>query len=287
MLNQMNSEPSPVPESGTPKKSSTAVKLIQAAALAAVLVPLGSIAVETSTCTFYGSGGATSNCATGPEGGLLFDFGTPLGTAPYKAELLFDEILPNAFGGPGQFDVTVSDSEATFAEITARFADFFAGYQPVPIGPNPAAPYIVFQVDAPAPCTGTQEECANATNTWRSAGTRGPDTDAGYELWIYWIAETDALFPNPEPLHDTGDPDDGQFDIKITIPGSYNPGPICGVFPGECVDPAVGGRDDMFKDFTLADATALSAVPEPASLVLLGTGISGLLYRRRQRRLKS
>ena len=56
MLNQMNSEPSPVPESGTPKKSSNAVKLIQAAALAAVLVPLGSIAVETSTCTFYGLG---------------------------------------------------------------------------------------------------------------------------------------------------------------------------------------------------------------------------------------
>ena len=37
-------------------------------------------------------------------------------------------------------------------------------------------------------------------------------------------------------------------------------------------------RDDMFTSFTLADQT----VPEPASLMLLGSGISALLYRRRR-----
>ena len=147
--------------------------------------------------------------------------------------------------------MTIGDSEHTYAEITNRFTEFFANYQPVPIGPNPLAPYIVFGVDAPAPCT-TDEECnAPGANTWRSdddSDTRGPGVFPGYELWIYWSADTDALFPNPETLHDTGSTGpDSQFDINITLPGSYNPGPICFVFPG-CVDPAIGGRDDMFQE---------------------------------------
>jgi hypothetical protein len=255
------------------RKSSAAAKLLQAAALAAMLVPLGSVAAEASTCTFGGSG----SCSFGPEGGQLFDFGVG-GTAPYKVELRFDQTF-------GEFDVTITDDENTYAEITNRFTEFFGGYQPVPIGSNPLAPFIVFGVDAPAPCT-TDAECnAPGTNTWRSdnnPSTRGPGVFPGYELWIYWTAETDGMFPHPETLHDTGSTGpESQFDIKITIPGSYNPGPICDVFLGECVDPAVGGRDDMFQDFTLADG---SSVPEPTSLLLLGSGISGLLYRRRRRK---
>jgi hypothetical protein len=269
---------SPAPKAR--KYSSAAAKLIQAAALAAVLVPLGSVAAEASTCTF---GSEVSGCAIGPQGGLLFDFGID-GSAPYKVELVFDQIF-------GQFDVSIDDSENTYEAITARFAEFFPLYQPLPIGTNLAAPFISFAVTAPTPCTGTQEECANATNTWRSEGARGTDAVAGYDLWIYWLAETDPLFPSPSVLHDTGETEqDGQFDINITQ--TYLQGGVqCGVF-SPCIgllaasihDPAIGGRDDMFFDFTLADdnGIAVRAVPEPATLVLLGTGISSLLYRRRR-----
>src|SRR6266545_171676 len=114
MVNDSSVESTSLAPSRTRNRSSKAAKLIQAAALAAVLVPLGSIPAEASTCTFGGSG---TPCALGPQGGQLFDFGV----APYMAELRFDQIN-------GEFDVTMTDVENTFAQITSRFTQFFAGY---------------------------------------------------------------------------------------------------------------------------------------------------------------
>ena len=92
-------------------------------------------------------------------------------------------------------------------------------------------------------------------------------------------------------LHNTGEVDE-LYDFDMTDPAGfpYTDEVPCEVFDscefselaklGGPLDPAVGGRDDMFNGFTLADPS--NPVPEPASLLLLGTGISGWLYRRRR-----
>jgi hypothetical protein len=256
-------------------KSSNAAKLLQAAALAAVLVPLGSVAAEASSCHFGGSTSCASNA--GGEGFTLFEFGSG-GSAPYRVGLRFDTIV-------GEFDIDIDDIAMDEATMLAKLTNF-PGFRPVPIGDDPA-PFIEFRVTdhSNGPCFVTPtNNCSTATNTWISQGARGPAADQGYDMRFYWLNNTDGLFPDPHVLHATGSSE--LYDIDISD-GSYATFVPCDVF-GTCSqrvassgDPAAGGRDDMFTAFTLADPT--SPVPEPASLVLLGTGISGWLYRRRRR----
>lgn len=263
------------------RKSSAAVKLLQAAALAAVLVPLGSIRAEASTCGFSGSGSTCGIFGAGAEGFGFFDFDDPT----YKVALAFDHVV-------GEFDVEIIAHELDEAAMLAKLTAF-PGFRPLPIGSNPAAPFIDFEVNAPQPCTiSPTEDCANASNTWIAEGDRGPAADQGYDMRFYWTALTDAEFPDPHVLHNTGEGDE-LYDFDMTDPAGfpYTDEVPCQVF-GTCEptgfalkapgDPAVGGRDDMFNGFTLADPT--NPVPEPASLVLLGTGISGWLYRRRRQK---
>ena len=90
------------------KKSSYASKLLQATALAAVLVPLGSITAEGASCTYLSnsSGGASFSCATRPEGGALFQFTGADTSIIYSVELGFDNYLGD-FGD--EFEVQITD----------------------------------------------------------------------------------------------------------------------------------------------------------------------------------
>lgn len=274
MINERNVEfTNPAPS--RLRNGSRAAKLVQAAALAAVLVPLGSVTTEASSCGFGTSAGGSGACAITGDGFTVFEFNDPT----YKIGLQFD----TTFGG---FSVIIDDVAFTEAAMLAKLTAF-PGFQPVPIGSNPAAPFIEFQVTAPTPCfVSPTNDCSNASNTWLSEGARGQFADQGYDMRFYWLADTDAMFPDPHVLHNTGD-DDQLYDIDMTVDGSYSTLGHCDVFV--CIgsldkpagDPAVGGRDDMFNGFTLADPT--NPVPEPASLLLIGSGISGLLYRRRRR----
>lgn len=234
----------------SPRKSSRASKLVQAAALAAVLVPLGSVAVETSPISHLysggGGGGATNN--------QLFDFG------PYEFRLFFENLSTFA-----SFFVTVDNQLTNQAGVNPRLGSF-AGDLCVPLDPSLTSPCVDFVVTGPPAPNGPDNP--------------GADTWFGdYAITISWDALTDFAFPNGPGnririLHNEGGVPGNGFDSDITTDGSYVPGPF---------DPAIGGRDDNFQSFLVVQRPLASdAVPEPATVLLVTTGV-GLLYRRRRK----
>jgi hypothetical protein len=251
MVNDRNIEPTTA-TSGTRRRSSKATKLVQAAALAAVLVPLGSVAVETTPIQHTYSGAGFSQPPTNNQ---TFDFG------PYELRLFFENLADLAF-----FQVTVDNQITNQAAVASRLTGPGLGGNvcvPIDLPNQPGDPCVDFVITAPGP---------NGPND------PGQDTWTGfYDVFIAWDFNTDPTFPNTPGdririLHNRGDVPGNGFDTDITTPGSY--------FSG--FDPAIGGRDDNFQSLIVTQNG--NAVPEPATLFLVTSGISGLLYRRRRKR---
>jgi hypothetical protein len=256
MSNEMNGVDAPLASRRkASKRSSTATKLIQAAALAAVLVPLGSVAVETSTinCTSSYSGcpgqfspGNTTN---------VYDFGA------------FDYIL--TLGSvTGTFDVSITAQFGTQASFAPQMANF-PGYQCVDLmdPSNTGSPCVDFGIFAPDP----------VQSGWNK-----------YKFKIQWDFDSNALFPNNPGnritvLHDFGPRQKpGDFDSIYDEDMCKNPlNDACIYFPGPG-DPSISSGDTDFQHMLVA-LTPADVVPEPGTLIMLGSGISAFLYRRHRR----
>jgi hypothetical protein len=100
---------------------------------------------------------------------------------------------------------------------------------------------------------------------------QGVDYSGFWTQNILWFG--DGNYVDPQVLHDPRPLD--VFDHIITVPGSFDPG----VTPCTECDPGIRGTGDDFSDTTVVNRTA---VPEPASLVLFGTGALALTRRRRR-----
>lgn len=254
------------------RQKRAAKKLLQAAALASALVPLSTVRADASTISsdcFYNTSGAACG-ARGPHDGGMYRFGSD----PYAIELKFDEVTSSGV-------VTIDASTASAESLSSRFSSEFEDFAPVPICPGCDEEFIDFKISV------------DDTFTFASEGGRGPGgTIKGWYLYIYWLEDTNAGYPDPRILHATGDSTIFDRDESFEYSPVLDPDTTCFIFDvcggGDFEilgDPGAGGRDNMFSEVTLAAAP--TAVPEPASLLLLGSGISAIAYRRRRRNAKS
>ena len=228
-------------------------KLIQVAGLATILVPLGTVAVETAsvTCGFSNviEGGSVggSYCNGGDSSATTstsrFDFGA------YYLELTFDVVAG------ADFTVTVNTTEMGQGAFSEK-AGLFEGYTCIAL--TPGGPCVDFEVVPSAP----------QVDNWTH-----------YQLEIHWDKiEGQTLDPALMTiLHDIGDTGTRDYDEDMCL-NTLND--ACTIN----ADPGIRSGDTDFRSFIAAQRP--TAVPEPSSLALLGTGLTGLVFQLRRRRQK-
>jgi len=226
------------------KRSSTALRLVQAAVLAAVLVPLGSVAIESST--IY--------CDTG-YGACSGTFSPTNTSNTWKFTDSIDGLL-YTFTLSGQvstaFTIAVDDRLTTQSAELANLAAFFGNSVCVPTrNPGSCGIFDVFGSDG--------------------------FVSGLYDLEIAWFSNSDPLSqPQNAYILQSKNGFHPIWTNQLTA-GFYFPNPTP-------TDPVVGGKGDSFSTFGVFTD---NPIPEPTSLLLLGTGLGAAWYKRARRKRQS
>lgn len=247
------------------RKASTMTRFVQAAVLAVVLVPLGSVALEAAiissySCAFYNFDTDEDSCggSTGSDTReFSFDFGT---------------LTLTLFGMSGSTDITVTNATLTDAE----FDELYNGI---------AAADCVPIFDGTVGCRMIEITASN------------PSAFTGWAQKTLWNTDTNLLYPNGD-----GDPGQvrvyrsegeldtttgaliGQFteDMCLAALSNSNYTP-CEYFPVPALnDPGIRSGDTAFSVLAIVHIPSATSVPEPSTMLLLGTGVAGLVFRRRR-----
>ena len=228
---------------------------MQALALAAFLIPLGSVAVQTAPlqCGFgayYGYNayiGEGQGCAASSPTSNRYEWGD------YYVLLTLDD--PD-----GDFFITITDNQMTDAQFETRDG-MFEDYQCIALTDG-------------GPCIDFHVQPSVTENAW-----------SHYTIeihWNLWEGQPEYDSSLVRILHDIGDTGTNAYDEDMCVEAqeddSYDP---CVFDP----DPGIRSGNTDFRSFTAA--LAPSQVPEPSTMILLGTGIATAVVRGRRRRPRS
>lgn len=258
-----NVSDTPVPQPSA-RRSNATKQLIQAAALASALIPLGAVAVEGATISCVTNEADSIGCngefgdylAGSGEQTNVWKFFASATFNPYTEEYEFQDPLYSfeITGTPnGTFSLDVQDDHVS----VFNFEEYILppGVECIPI--YDASTCVVFNVYT-----------VDGTAAWIGL----------YTIEMRWFAPPGD--PGDSPLRPL---DDGNNHIYRAGFGYlfndqlsdsiYDPNP-------DPIDPALSGTGDSFSSFIAGRQTD---VPEPATLLLMGAGVAAGLYRRRRR----
>ena len=242
--------------------SNATKRLIQAAALASALIPLGAVAVEGApiTCiTSEETGSGSGGCF-----GVTGDYTSGAGEQSNVWKFYDDYSFNNE-------EIVLGNLLYTFEIRGAPETTFSVNVNDEWVGINSLDYSIPFPGGVCTPLLEDEDNCV----IFHVATSGQADWEDTYYIEIRWFADGSPGDSLNKPL------DDGMNHIFRTEDGVnfddvldtelYDPN----IDP---IDPALGGRGNNFSSFIAGRAS----VPEPATLLLLGTALATALYRRRK-----